>query len=304
MKRIVVIAMALLGTAALAQSQATPPPSDGRTGNVNTTAAQIENSPSYKDLYCAGFITKEAITNKNQIAGGEYSPEATLYVRGGTVFINGGGLQQGERYSVVRELKDPDRFEPYKGAHSILDATGQPYAEIGQIRVVSLRGEVAVAQVEYSCQNMTIGDIVVPFREHPPVNYRKTQLERFPPDPGHLTARIVMGREFDQDVGRGQIVYINAGADKGIKLGDYFRAVRSYDPKKINEIDAVSNMAPIGEDTQKHPGQMTAESAAKLPMRAVGEMIVINVTPTASTALITRSFEDIEIGDYVQLEGE
>jgi len=303
MKRIVIIAMALLGTAAIAQNPQAPPTA-GPNGDVATTAAQIEDSPSYHDLYCAGFITKETIGRANLITGGDATPERTLYVRGNLIFIGGGGLQQGEKYSVVRDLHDPNHFEPFNGQRHQLDEMGQPYAELGQIRVVSLRGDTAIAQVEYSCQNMTVGDIVVPFRQHLPVNYHKTEFQRFPTDSGHLTARIIMAREFDQDVGRGQVVYINAGAEKGIKVGDYFRAVRGYDPSKMLAIDALSKNSPIGEDTQKNPGKITDESAAKLPMRGLGEMIVINVTPTAATALITKSLEDIEIGDFVQLEGE
>jgi len=304
MKRIVVIAMALLGTAAVAQNPSTPPPTAGQNGNVATSAAQIEESPSYKDLYCAGFVTKEAVSRTNLIAGGEATPEKTLYIRGDVIFIAGGGLQEGQKYSVVRDLHDPNHFEPFNGQRHELDEMGQPYAELGQIQIVTMRGDIAIARVEYSCQNMTIGDIVVPYREHPPVNYRKTEFQRFPADKGHLDARIIMAREFDQDVGRGQIVYINAGVDKGIKIGDYFRAVRSYDPRKMLTIDALSKKSPIGEDTQRVPGKITDDGAAKFPLRALGEMVVINVTPTSATALITRSMEDIEIGDTVQLEGE
>ena len=304
MKRIVIIAMALLGTAAIAQNPQSPPPTAGPNGNVATTAAQVEDSPSYKDLYCAGFVTKEAIPRTNLIAGGEATPEKTLYIRGDVIFIAGGGLQEGQKYSVLRDLRDPNHFEPFNGQRRDLDEMGQPYAELGQIQVVTIRGDVALARVEYSCQNMTVGDIVVPVREHPSVNYRKTELQRFPPDNGHLTARIIMASEFDQDVGRGQIVYINAGGEKGIKIGDYFRAVRSYDPRKMLTIDALSKNSPIGEDTQKVPGKITDDQAAKFPLRALGEMIVINVTPTSATALVTKSLDDIEIGDTVQLEGE
>jgi len=303
MKRLVILAMALLGATAVAQNPQAPPTA-GQNGEVKTTAAQIADSPSYKDLYCAGFITKEAIARTNLITGGDATPERTLYVRGNMIFVGGTGLQEGQKYTVLRDLHDPNHFEPFNGARKSLDEMGQPYAELGQIRVVSLRGDTAIAQVEYSCQNMTVGDIVVPFREHPAVNYRKTQFQTFPADSGHLTARLIMGREFDQDVGRGQVVYINAGADKGIKLGDYFRAVRGYDPNKMLSIDALSKKSPIGEDTQKNPGKISDEAAAKLPMRALGEMIVINVTPTSATALITKSREDIETGDWVQLEGE
>jgi hypothetical protein len=298
------VALALVAVAAMAQDEQAAPgaPPDQK---FSTNLTQSEEAPSYSDLYCSGFLSKQSISKANLIAAGTYSPEETQYARGSTIFVNGGGMQEGMQYSVLRELHDPNRWEPFDGARKAVEETGQPYAELGRIRVVALRGGTAVAEVEFSCQNMTIGDIVVPFKEHAPVSYRKVStFQRFPADSGHLTARIVMAREFDAEVGRGQKVYINAGTNKGVKVGDYFRAVRGYDPKKLNYIHTISNKAPIGEDTQKVEGKLKPETAEKLPVRALGEMVVINVTDSSATAMITSSLEDIEVGDWVQLEDE
>ena len=302
MKRVVVIALALIAVGAVAQEQTAQPqtPKDLR---FSTNLTQRDEAPSYSDLYCAGFMTTEAVSKTNAITGGTRSPEETLFYRGTQVFVGGGGLQEGSEYSVVRELKDPNHYEPFKGARAAQAAAGQPYAELGRIKVVATRGTEAVAEVEFSCQNMTLGDIVIPFHEHAPVTYRKSgTMERFPSAPGHLNARIVMGQEFDAEAGQGRKVYINAGSNKGVKVGDYFRAVRGYDPEKLNESDSLSYKGPVGEDTQKVPGSVTAETAKQLPLRNLGEMIVLNVTPSSSTAMITNSLEDIMVGDYVELE--
>lgn len=304
MKRMLLVALALVAVAAMAQDEQAAPVAPAAQ-RFSTNLTQSEEAPNYSDLYCAGFLTRQSISKTNMIAGGTYSPEQSQFVRGNTIFVNGGGMQEGSQYSVLRELHDPNRWEPFTGARKAVEETGQPYAELGRIRVVSLRGGTAVAEVEFSCQNMTIGDIVVPFKEHAPVSYRKeSSFQRFPADSGHLTARIIMAREFDAEVGRGQKVYLNAGTNKGVKVGDYFRAVRGYDPKKLNYIHTISNKAPIGEDTQKVTGKLTPETAEKLPIRALGEMIVISVTDSSATAMITNSLEDIEVGDWVQLEDE
>lgn len=303
MKRIVLAALVVFAMAAWAQSQQAPPAAETQTSMAKPL--QSEGALTYSDLYCAGFITKEMVSKTNLIAGGTYSPEQTQFTRGGVVFVSGAGMQEGQEYSVLRELHDPDRYEPFVGAFAAVASVGQPYAELGRLKVVALRGPSAVAEVEFSCQNMTLGDIVVPYKEHVPVSLRAPMaFERFPANSGHLTARIVMAREFDAEVGMGQKVYLDAGTNKGVKVGDYFRVVRGYDPAKLNAIDAMSNKAPIGEDTQKVPGQLSPEMAKNLPTRALGEMIVINVTQSSATAMITRSLEDIEVGDYVQMEDE
>jgi hypothetical protein len=60
----------------------------------------------------------------------------------------------------------------------------------------------------------------------------------------------------------------------------------------------------VGDDTQKMPGIVTPALAKTLPPRNLGEMIVLSVTPTSSTAMITNSLETMEVGDQVELEGE
>ena len=50
-------------------------------------------------------------------------------------------------YEIVRELVDPNRYELFAGQHSMLKAMGQPYSELGRVRIVDTRGKMAVAGV-------------------------------------------------------------------------------------------------------------------------------------------------------------
>jgi hypothetical protein len=89
-----------------------------------------------------------------------------------------------------------------------------------------------------------------------------------------------------------------------VKIGQYFRAVRYYDPARLNPIENLAYKAPVGEDTQKEPGRVTKDTAATLPPRNIGEMIVLNVTPTSSTVMVTNALENIQVGDWVEMEDE
>ena len=79
--------------------------------------------------------------------------------------------------------------------------------------------------MEYSCDPINPGDIVVPFTEkqaitfHPPVRF-----DRFLPASSKTSGRIVLGKDFDTVVGTGMKVYLNVGSNQGVKVGDYFRA--------------------------------------------------------------------------------
>src|SRR5439155_522062 len=63
--------------------------------------------------------------------------------------------------------------------------------------------------------------------------------------------RIVLGKDFDSELGTGKKVYINVGANQGIKVGDYFRAVRSYTADLNDPVDSLSFKASTVEDTQR-----------------------------------------------------
>ena len=59
-----------------------------------------------------------------------------------------------------------------------------------------------------------------------------------------------MGKDFDSELGTGQKLYINVGANQGVKIGDFFRAVRSYEADLDDPVDSLSFKAAIAEDTQ------------------------------------------------------
>jgi hypothetical protein len=41
---------------------------------------------------------------------------------------------------------------------------------------------------------------------------------------------------------------------------------------------------------------------ADLPRRAVGEIVILDATPTTSTGMIVFALEDVHIGDTVELD--
>lgn len=303
-KVILLVALALLAVALVAQETNAPAQQPGMP-KYQTNLSERPQAPSYSDLYCAGFISNESISVANTVGAGINSPNETQYGTGNTIYLLGSGYQDGALYTILRPLRDPNRYEPFKGQRRAIQELGQPYAEVARVRVKALRGPAAVADIEFACQHVSVGDIVVPFREHPAISYRKnTVIDQFPNSVPRVSARVVMAREFDTQVATGQKVYISAGADKGVKVGDYFRIVRGYDKSKIDPVDATAYKAPPGDDTQKVQGRVTGPVTKLLPVHTLGEAIVLNVTPTSATAMITNALYNIQVGDEAQLENE
>jgi hypothetical protein len=262
---------------------------------------------TYADLNCAGFVTREAIPKNNTVVAGFDPPSEVLYAQKETVFLSGGGYEEGKNYAVVRELRDLNEYELFPGQFKAIKTMGQPYADIGHVKVTAIRGSIAVAQIEFSCENMTMGDIVVPLGERPEVIMPPPSSTRFPtPGTSDLTARIVLARDFDSQIGYRNAVYINAGSGQGVKVGDHFRAMRSYDPKRIDPVDAISyGYNDVYDDTQKNfkptfPLFNHHSQEAQLPSRMVGELVVVSVTPTSSTLLVSNALETLDLGDMVE----
>jgi hypothetical protein len=302
---------------ALAQQPMTPATPDA-SGVVNTSAnvpfVRFQ-TPTASDLYCAGFLSKDRLANANYVNGGMQTPHATKFGKGELVYLAGSGYQAGQLYSIIREMRDVNEYETYRGQRKVLAAGGHPYGEIGRVRVVDTRSHSAIAQVELSCDPINPGDLAVPFLEKQPVTFRMpTHFDRFTPASGKLSGRIVLAKDFDTVLGTGMKLYMNMGSNQGVKVGDYFRVVRSYTADLESPVDSLSFKARIAEDTQARPPSVEANRFTKdkgpnihvrdLPRRAVGEVVVLGVTPTSSSAMVVFALEDVYVGDTVEADGQ
>jgi hypothetical protein len=306
--------MLLLATAAWAQSAQTS--EEAPQGTAPTSVSfPIERvqTPTYADLYCAGFISKQTLPDADYIAGGLETPTLTKFVRGDIVYLFGSGYTLGAQYEIIRALQDTNKYEIYPGQAKLLKETGQPYEEIGRVKVIDTRSRAAIGQVEYSCDTITPGDTVIPFAEKQLVNFHPPmRFDRFLPANKELSGRIVMGKDFDSQLGTGQKVYINVGANQGVKVGDFFRATRTYQADLNDPVDSLSFKAALAEDTQKKTPSVDPDMFQKsngpvihvrdLPRRSVGEIVVIGVTPTTATGMIVFSMETVLAGDDVEID--
>ena len=306
----------LLATAAWAQNGVENAPLEAPQGtapSTNSFPGQRIQTPTYSDLYCAGFISKHILPDANFVAGGLQTPTTTKFVRGDMVYLQGTGYVLGAEYEIVRELRDINEYEMFPGQARVLKQTGQPYEEVGHVKVIDTRSHDAIAQIDYSCDGINPGDTAIPFAEKQLVNFHSpVRFDRYLPSGNKASGRIVMGKDFDSELGTGNKVYINLGSNQGVKIGDYYRAVRSYEADLHDPVDSLSFKAAVSEDTQKRMPSIDANFLTKtngptihvrnLPRRAVGEIVIIGVTDTTATGMIVFALEDVHAGDGVELD--
>jgi|SRR5579872_644740 hypothetical protein len=317
MKKIGLLVL-LLATAAWAQSGSESAAPEAPQGTVPTTESfptERVQTPTYSDLYCAGFISKQTLPDANFVAGGLETPSTTKFARGEIIYLMGKGYSAGAEYEIVRALRDVNEYEMFPGQAKLLKETGQAYEEVGRVKVIDTRSKTAIAQVEYSCDAVNPGDTAIPFAEKQLANFHNPiRFDRFLPASSKVSGRIVMAKDFDSMLGTGQKVYMNVGSNQGVKIGDYFRAVRSYEEDLKDPVDSLSFDASMSEDTQKKPASFDPGMFQKgngpvihvrdLPRRSVGEIVIIGVTNTTATGMIVFALEDVHAGDSVELDQE
>ena len=306
----------LLATAAWAQNgveNAALEVPQGTAPTTNSFPGQRIQAPTYSDLYCAGFISKHILPDANFVAGGLQTPSTTKFVRGDMVYLQGTGYVLGAEYEIVRELKDLNEYEMFPGQAKLLKQTGQPYEEVGHVKVIDTRSHDAIAQIDYSCDGVNPGDTAIPFAEKQQINFHSPiRFDRFLPASNKSSGRIVLGKDFDSELGTGHKVYLNIGSNQGVKIGDYYRAVRVYETDLHDPVDSLSFKAAVSEDTQKKMPSIDPNFFTKtngptihvrdLPRRAVGEIVIIGVTDTTATGMIVFALEDVHAGDGVELD--
>jgi len=317
----------LVSSLACAQSLLTStmvaqPDANGIVPTTRTAPFVRYQTPSAADRDCAGFISKGRVADANYIIGGLETPTDTKFETGEILYLAGSGYQIGQLYTIVRELHDVDEYEVYPGMRRLLTATGHPYAEIGRIRVVDLRNHSALAEVVLSCDTFNPGDVAIPYVEREPVAFHVPgHFDRFTPPSGNLTGRIVLAKDFDLVLGTGATLYLNVGSNQGVKVGDYFRVVRSYSQTLADPVDSLTFKAQTSEDTQMRPPTYEADFLARhsdmtmfggkkgpnihvadMPRRTVGEVVVLSTTPTSAAAMVVFAFEDVYAGDHVELD--
>ncbi len=224
------------------------------------------------------------------------------FARGDYVHINRGqdkGVRVGDRFTVVRAVKDPTEVPWFKWQVKLMNAMGTAYRDTGQLRVVIVQPKVSVAQVAFSCDYMQRGDVVVPYQERPaPPLKDAAAFDHFAPVSGKPVAMVVAGKDFGQSYGKLSSVYVNLGTNQGVKVGDYFRIFRYQ--------GSMAETVPQNKGYQYSMyGFGTAPARYEwndLPREVLGEGIVISVSRNSSTMMITLSSIEIYAGDYVEIE--
>jgi hypothetical protein len=276
-------------------------------GAAVSSAQNVPQAPAipqvdYSTVNCSGFITDQKVPDEIRLISAEQSNYKITFARGDYVHINRGmdkGVRVGDRFSVVRPDKDPTDVPWFKWQTKLLRAMGTSYKDLGQLRVISVQPKVSIAQVNFSCEFMQRGDILLPYQDRPVPPFKDpAAFDHFAPVSGKPVAMVVAGKDYTQLFGKLSPVYVNLGTSQGVKVGDYFRIFRYQ-----------GSMAETVPQNKGYQYSMYGFGSAPvrylwndLPREVLGEGIVISVSRNSSTMIITFNSVEVYAGDYIEIE--
>lgn len=282
-----------------------PQPGPGGQDIARSNLVEKVDAPTDSDLYCSGLVAPQPLAKTSTIAGGWETPDQSRFADRDYVYLTGGGYEVDQRYAVMRHVRDINDYEPYVGQKKRLKASGTQYSELGRVRVIKVDRNIGIAVVEFSCDGFTVGDFTIPWQEKERPAFRRTvPFDRFASPNGMVTGRVIAAKESLMIAASKDKLYLNIGADKGVKVGDYFRATRTYTSLQADENDNALFKATVLDPEIQDQKLFPAKRVSEFPRRAIGEMIILTVTPSTSTAMITRSLEQVQVGDGVEMMEE
>jgi hypothetical protein len=281
---------------------------------ATTNRVVASNSPTMNDMYCSGFVLSGPLAQRSgRVVGGwdtpfqtRFSGEANL---NSAVYLDRGSFSKDQQFMLVRPVRDLNYYPMTPDQFKNLKAAGQYWMEIGRVKVLDVQEAIGIARSDFSCDGIEPGDVLIPWTDRQVPQFRPDTPWDFWAQPnGKATGTLLMGKEYDGMAGQRGKVYVNIGSNQGIKPGDYLRVTRTYAQMQRDPEDNLSNKASEYEYEHKEPVrnkfQLHSTRFNEFPRKSIGELMVLYTTPTTATATVTRSWEQLQAGDGVELMDE
>ncbi|MDT5270481.1 MAG: hypothetical protein QOH49_2667 [Acidobacteriota bacterium] len=296
----------------------------------STLVAPEERRPALvahaSESACGGFIEQTPQAATGQIVGAEQEAERRVFAEGDLVFVDAGaqaGVHVGQEFTVVRPRGQfRSKFSRKSGSLGVYTQ------EVGRLRIVRVRDRVSVAEVKVACSDLLSGDLLRPAQDGPTPQARAdAALDRFSEPTGKQMGRLVLARDGREMISRDDVVFVDLGAEDGVKVGDYLTIFRpeghgtlaNYGDERASNADSgfesneyhgggfsiqaqrVKHVdGPKSGETVKTPAIRRARPA--VPRKVVGELVVLRVEGRTATAIVTRVAQEIHTGDAVEVQ--
>lgn len=232
---------------------------------------------STADVYCFADLVQDDSIYPFTITSAERMDFQDSFSEGDIVYIDGGvnqGVAAGDRFFVLNRIRPLKRLfdKPKMGRIYTEETIGIVYSKIGQIKVLCAQEDTAIAEITYACDPIDIGNVLQPFKPIPvPLVIDPDPSDRCDLPNGLPIGRIIYTRDDQLEIGGGWLVFIDLGSADGVYPGQFATIYRDNPVKGM-------------------------------PRLVLGELGVLTVEETYSTAILTGGWASVYIGDMVELK--
>ncbi len=306
MRRTVVLLSLLATSCAWSQTKAPPQPQTSRPAFVSGRTERA-HTPTYADVYCAGFITERLIQSGLFVLSGEEGGLKNEYSDRDIVYLSrqqGYAVNPGSEFILIRPVYDPVQAEIYQGQNALVKSRGRLYEETGRVRVEIVNEKIAVAKVMHTCSDIVAGDVAIPYTPKPTPQLKPATepFDRFAPSSGKTHGMIMIAKNFQTQLGAGDTVYLDIGANDGVAPGQFYRVFRTFVSASKSANRRYLQNVPPQPGAQRKSYQLTPSERESLPRDVLGELVILWAEGRSAVGLITRSRVDIVVGDEVELQ--
>jgi hypothetical protein len=241
------------------------------------------------DLYCSGYIDRFPLETAVRLARG--TTEKLAQAQGDVVYLTAGhdaGVQPGTQYAIIRPTHEVE--------HPITEEVlGTFVRRLGKATVMLVHDASSTAVIDFSCEDVIPGDVLVPWAEIPvPMMSELPPFDRWQMDEAAApVGYIVTFPDRMSVVGTGHLIYIDMGQDEGIHPGDVITLYRRHD-------DWYDDRDQEDEDEEDDKPDRLYDPS-DLPPLKLGQAVVLTVEAETSTAKIVQSVQEAYVGDRFQL---
>lgn len=208
-----------------------------------------------------GFLSRDRIERSGRLVNARTS--AILLTDFDTVYVTGQGLKEGDRLAIYRTNRD-----------IVHPVTGEDYGAaieiVGAVDIQRVGPEVATGRVARAFRGINRGDLVG--------NFPESFGARVRPMPNQAGAKgyvLETSGDILGPIGEYSLVYVDRGRNHGVQIGSTFEVYQRGDGY-----------------TYEQRG---------LPDETVARLLVLDVQAEASTAVVTNSVREFQVGDRVEM---
>ena len=272
--------------------QASPAPAHGHEDGFSS-GRLIE----WDDLRCSGYITEDTKRGDLFIAENE-EPGYQTVTLGSLVYLNRGGkderLQPGATFTIVEREG--------KVLHPVTGRTQGIYTKrLGELRVLKVLEDTAIATVTFACDEMRVGDELrtEEFKQVPEGPIPPFERLRVEPN-GKPTGFVIHTKDLAVRVASGDVVQIDLGSEDGIQPGATLTAFSPVVRDRLGHMPEYHFQ--YQNEVFTSPDLHYDDGRDVYPALPIAQMLVMTTAEHTATAKVIYSIRELTVGSPVELD--